>query len=91
MFNTGQPGPLRLFTGSLAKNIAWLLPFGLFGAVLLAFRARPRWAIAQKHQAMVLWGGWLVTGGVFFSVAGFFHEYYLSMLTPPLAALVVDH
>jgi 4-amino-4-deoxy-L-arabinose transferase-like glycosyltransferase len=37
---------------------------------------------------VVLWGGWLLTGGVFFSIAGFFHEYYLSMLAPALAALV---
>ena len=36
----------------------------------------------------MLWGGWLITGAVFFSVAGFFHEYYLSMLAAPLAALV---
>ena len=43
---------------------------------------------SPKHQALVLWGGWLVTGGVFFSVAGFFHEYYLSILGAPLAALV---
>ena len=87
-FNTGQAGPLRLFTAPLSKEASWLLPFGLFGAVLLAFRARPHWPLAPKHQAMVLWGGWLLTGGVFFSVAGFFHEYYLSMLAPPLAALV---
>jgi 4-amino-4-deoxy-L-arabinose transferase-like glycosyltransferase len=30
----------------------------------------------------------LITAAVFFSVAGFFHEYYLSTLAPPLAALV---
>ncbi len=88
IFNTGQPGPLRLFTGSLGKDIGWLLPFGLFGAVLLAFRGRTHWSIDPKHQALVLWGGWLVTEAIFFSVAGFFHEYYLSMLGAPLAALV---
>src|SRR5690606_38259073 len=38
-------------------------------------------------QAVVLWGGWLVTGAVFFSVAEFFHEYYMSMLAPPATAL----
>jgi 4-amino-4-deoxy-L-arabinose transferase-like glycosyltransferase len=35
-----------------------------------------------------LWGGWLLTGAIFFSVAGFFHEYYLSILGAPIAALV---
>ncbi|MEJ2554803.1 MAG: glycosyltransferase family 39 protein, partial [Anaerolineae bacterium] len=86
---TGQAGPLRLFTPPLAKEVSWLLPFGLFSAVLLAFRTRLRWPLAQYGRAMLLWGGWLLTGGVFFSVAGFFHEYYLSLLAPPLAALVV--
>jgi 4-amino-4-deoxy-L-arabinose transferase-like glycosyltransferase len=37
---------------------------------------------------VVLWGGWLLTAAAFFSVAGFFHEYYLAMLGAPLAALV---
>ncbi len=85
---TGQPGALRLFTPPLSKEVSWLLPFGLVSALLLLFSARLRWPLARQHQALVLWGGWLLVGGVFFSVAGFFHEYYLSMLAPPLAALV---
>jgi 4-amino-4-deoxy-L-arabinose transferase-like glycosyltransferase len=88
MFGTGQPGVLRLFTPPLSKEASWLLPFGLFGALILAFRSRLRWPIAPKHQAVVLWGGWLLTGAVFFSIAGFFHPYYLSTLGPPLAARV---
>ena len=85
---TGQPGALRLFIAPLSKEVGWLLPFGLFSLALLAWRSRLRWPLEPKHQAVVLWGGWLVTGAVFFSVAGFFHEYYLSMLAAPLAALV---
>lgn len=85
---TGQPGALRLFTAPLSKEVSWLLPFGLFSAGLVLAGTRLRWPLAVEHQALVLWGGWLATGGVFFSVAGFFHEYYLSMLAAPLAALV---
>ncbi len=88
MSGAGRAGILRLFVSPLSKETSWLLPFGLFGMVLLAFRARLRWPLTPRHQAVVLWGGWLLAGGVFFSVAGFFHEYYLSMLAPPLAALV---
>jgi 4-amino-4-deoxy-L-arabinose transferase-like glycosyltransferase len=51
-------------------------------------RTRLHWPLSPGHQAVLLWGGWLLTGGAFFSVAGFFHEYYLSMIAPPLAALV---
>jgi 4-amino-4-deoxy-L-arabinose transferase-like glycosyltransferase len=84
----GQAGPLRLFIAPLSKEVSWLLPFGLFSLLVLLFGARLRWPVDPQHQAAVLWGGWLLTSGVFFSVAGFFHEYYLSMLAPPLAALV---
>lgn len=85
---TGQPGLLRLFVAPLSKEVSWLLPFGLFGLLLLAFRNRLCWPVGPTHQTAVLWGGWLLIGGVFFSVAGFFHEYYLAMLAPALAALV---
>jgi 4-amino-4-deoxy-L-arabinose transferase-like glycosyltransferase len=87
-FNTGQPGPLRLLIGSLSNELSWLLPFGLFSVAVLVFRKRLRWPIGLEHQAMVLWGGWLLIGMAFFSVAGFFHSYYLALLAPPLAALV---
>jgi 4-amino-4-deoxy-L-arabinose transferase-like glycosyltransferase len=87
MFNIGQPGALRLFIAPLSKEMSWLLPFGILSGLLLAFRKRIRWPIGPDHQVLVLWGGWLATTGVFFSVAGFFHEYYLSTMGPPLAAL----
>ncbi|MEW5960194.1 MAG: glycosyltransferase family 39 protein [Chloroflexota bacterium] len=85
---TGQAGLLRLFTTPLSKEASWLLPFGLFSAALLLFRSRLRWPLTPGHQALVLWGGWLLTGAIFFSIAQFFHEYYLSILGAPLAVLV---
>jgi 4-amino-4-deoxy-L-arabinose transferase-like glycosyltransferase len=85
---TGQPGSLRLFIPPLSKEVSWLLPFALIGAVLVAVGSRWGWPITKNHQALVLWSGWLITCMVFFSIAGFFHEYYLSMLAPPIAALV---
>jgi 4-amino-4-deoxy-L-arabinose transferase-like glycosyltransferase len=88
MFNIGQPGVLRFFTAPLSKETSWLLPFGLFSAVLLFAGARLRWPLAPEHQALVLWGGWLLISLAFFSVANFFHEYYLALLAPPLAVLV---
>ena len=88
MFNTGTAGPLRLVTSPLANEVGWLLPFGLFSVALLIFGSRLRFPLTEKHKAAVLWGGWLLTATVFFSIAGFFHPYYLVMLAPPLAALV---
>jgi 4-amino-4-deoxy-L-arabinose transferase-like glycosyltransferase len=87
LFGTGSAGALRLFIPPLNKEAGWFIPLSLLGMALLLLGARPKWPLAVKHQALLLWGGWLVTGGVFFSTAGFFHEYYLSVLAPPAAAL----
>jgi 4-amino-4-deoxy-L-arabinose transferase-like glycosyltransferase len=84
----GQAGVFRLFTTPLANEIGWLLPFGLAAAGLLVFNGRIRFPLSHAHQAVVLFGGWLLTEVVFFSAASFFHAYYLAMLAPPLAALV---
>jgi 4-amino-4-deoxy-L-arabinose transferase-like glycosyltransferase len=50
--------------------------------------ARKQAHLNQQQQSLTLWGMWVLTQGVFFSVAGFFHTYYLSMLAPGVAALV---
>jgi 4-amino-4-deoxy-L-arabinose transferase-like glycosyltransferase len=87
LFNIGTAGPLRLFTQPLAGQIAWLLPFALLGAVALAWQRRPRLQSDRKQQSLVLWGMWLLTMGIFFSVAGFFHQYYFTVMAPAIAAL----
>jgi 4-amino-4-deoxy-L-arabinose transferase-like glycosyltransferase len=86
--NVGKAGALRLFTSPLNKETSWLLPVALLAIALLLTGSRFSFPLSEKHQALVLWGGWLVTGGVFFSVASYFHEYYLTLLGAPLAALV---
>jgi 4-amino-4-deoxy-L-arabinose transferase-like glycosyltransferase len=86
--STGQAGPLRLIVPPLSNQLSWLLPLGILAALLLLFRGRLTWPLDPARQALVLWGGWLLTDAVFFSIAGFFHEYYLSNVGGPLAALV---
>lgn len=87
MFGTGNPGVLRLFQSGLAAQVSWMLPFGLIALVAMAAVAWRREQIVLR-RGVILWGGWLVTCAVFFSVAGFFHQYYLAMLGAPLAAVV---
>jgi 4-amino-4-deoxy-L-arabinose transferase-like glycosyltransferase len=110
MFNTGSPGPLRLFNEPLGGQIVWLLPLALLGMLALAWqwkpasseepqpatvrgrlarfwRRRPRLRQDQRQQSLIIWGVWLLTMGIFFSVAGFFHQYYLSTLAPAVCAL----
>lgn len=48
---------------------------------------RAPWALNARHTSLALWGMWTVTMAAFFSIAGMFHRYYLSMLAPGIAAL----
>ncbi|GAB4197629.1 MAG: glycosyltransferase family 39 protein [Roseiflexaceae bacterium] len=88
MFGTGEAGPLRLFQQGLAAQVSWLLPFGLMMLIAMACSLSWRRPQTALHRGLILWGGWLLTCAAFFSVAGFFHQYYLTMLGAPLAALV---
>jgi 4-amino-4-deoxy-L-arabinose transferase-like glycosyltransferase len=86
-FESGSPGLLRLFNEPLASQIAWLLPMAILGAVALAWQRRPRLQEDRQQQSLVLWGTWLLTMGVFFSVASFFHQYYMTEMAPAICAL----
>lgn len=86
-FGTGTAGPLRLFVEPLAGQIGWLLPLAILCMIALAWQRRPHWRENRQQQSLVLWGTWLLTMGIFFSVAGFFHPYYLTEMAPAVAAL----
>ncbi|HZB84663.1 MAG TPA: glycosyltransferase family 39 protein [Rubrobacteraceae bacterium] len=85
----GEPGPLRLLDEQLAGQIGWLLPLAVVGLLAAGWqRGRPRLPLNQRQGALVLWGMWLLTMGIFFSIAGRFNAYYMVMLAPAVAALV---
>lgn len=93
MFNTGSKGIFRMFSESLGGQDSWLLPFALFAILALILRMRK----ASGEDAdtrrkllrnLIMWGGSVLTMYVWFSVAGFFHQYYISVLAPGIAALV---
>lgn len=86
MFNTGTAGPLRLFQQELSGQASWLLPFVLFGCMGI-FASLRRKNFTAKHKEALFWLAWLVPVMGFFSIAGFFHQYYLIMMAPPVAAL----
>jgi len=87
MFNTGTAGPLRLFQSELSGQASWLLPFVLCGCIGLFANLR-RKTFTQAHKEALFWLAWLIPVMGFFSIAGFFHQYYLVMMAPPIAALV---
>lgn len=86
MFGTGEKGPLRLFQTELSGQASWLLPVVLLGCIAI-FAGLRRRNITNKHKEVLFWLAWLIPVAAFFSVAGFFHQYYLIMLAPPIAAL----
>jgi 4-amino-4-deoxy-L-arabinose transferase-like glycosyltransferase len=90
---TGTPGILRFFKPPLAMEMSWLLPFALFSLFslfILLLHSRIKLPVESgAHLGLILWGGWLFTGIIFFSmISGIFHSYYVVMLAPPLAAMV---
>ncbi len=87
MFNTGTAGPLRLFQSQLSGQISWLLPFALLAAIGLLLGIRRKQPLSAKQKESLFWLAWLLPMMGFFSIAGFFHQYYLIMLAPAIAAL----
>ena len=84
---TGNPGPLRLFNSALGGQVSWLLPLALLGLIAAAWRTRLRFPLDRRQQGLILWGAWLLVQAAFFSIAGFFHTYYMVMMAPSIAAL----
>ncbi len=90
MFNTGNPGLLRLFNEPLGGQIVWLLPMALLGMLVLMWQRLPRLRELRENReqhSLILWGVWMLTMGIFFSIATFFHQYYLSTFAPAICAL----
>ncbi|WKB36235.1 hypothetical protein QS257_03165 [Terrilactibacillus sp. S3-3] len=88
MFGTGQAGPLRLLSKALSGQASWLLPFVLFGVIGLVLTFIRNRRLTMQHKFAIFWLAWLIPLMIFFSIAGFFHQYYLSLMGPPIAALV---
>ncbi|WP_028402991.1 glycosyltransferase family 39 protein [Ectobacillus panaciterrae] len=87
MFGTGTPGAARLFSKELSGQASWLLPLVLFAGIALVVSFRKNRAFTLQHQFAIFWLTWLLPMMVFFSIANFFHQYYLSMMGPAIAAL----
>ncbi|MDD7796164.1 glycosyltransferase family 39 protein [Clostridium sp. 'White wine YQ'] len=84
-------GITRLFSNnSLSDQIIWLLPLAVIGFIAAAIKEKLRLSLKNEKQiGIVLWAAWLVPVFTYFSfTTGLFHPYYLTMLAPPIAALV---
>ncbi|KRL66746.1 ArnT family glycosyltransferase [Companilactobacillus versmoldensis] len=91
-FNIGTAGPLRLFQQELGPQISWLLIVAILGFFSSFFYYRGSkmkhwWSLNPQRKELWLWAAWLVPVFGFFSVASFFHPYYMIMLAPAIATL----
>jgi 4-amino-4-deoxy-L-arabinose transferase-like glycosyltransferase len=85
----GQPfGPTKLFSDAYGPQAGWLYPLAVLALIVAARltvrtrRADPVWG------GFLMWGTWLGTVGLLFSVMGTIpHTAYLTALAPPVAAL----
>ncbi|MCU1669475.1 MAG: hypothetical protein JWP40_2402 [Blastococcus sp.] len=85
----GATGLGRMFGAEVGGQVAWLLPAALLllvGGLIAVGRTRHS---DLRRAALLLWGGWLVTTALVFSLmAGIFHAYYTVALAPAIAAVV---
>jgi 4-amino-4-deoxy-L-arabinose transferase-like glycosyltransferase len=88
VLGTPAAGPDRLLRGDLGRDTGWLLPAALAvaGLGVLARRRRPR--VDPLRSCLVLWGGWLVTLAVVFSLTTTINAYYTAALSPAVAAIL---
>ncbi|HET6319690.1 MAG TPA: glycosyltransferase family 39 protein, partial [Chloroflexota bacterium] len=81
----GPPGPFRLMNREIGGQIGWFLPLAVVGLLAAAWPATMR-PLDRRRQDVLLWGTWLASQGVFFSLLHSFHRYYLVVLAPAVAA-----
>ena len=85
---TPARGPDRLLRGDLGRDTGWLLPAAIVIAAggIASRRRRPRGD--PLRACFILWGGWLATLAVTFSLTTAINSYYTAAVTPAIAALL---
>lgn len=80
----------RLFSKNvLSDQIVWFLPLAIFGFIAGAIVEKLKFPFNNRKKLdLILWILWLVPEFLYFSYTkGTFHQYYLTMMAPPIAAL----
>ncbi|HET6873885.1 MAG TPA: glycosyltransferase family 39 protein, partial [Acidimicrobiales bacterium] len=85
----GSTGLTRLFGAEMGTQVSWLLPAALIflAAGLIVTRRAPR--TNRTRAGLLLWGAWLIVGGLTISLSqGIIHPYYTVALAPAIGGLV---
>lgn len=83
-------GLQRLFSKNiLSDQIMWFLPIAFIGFIAAVLKEKYKFLIDNKRKAsIVMWFMWLFPEFIYFSFTkGLFHNYYLTMMAAPAAAL----
>lgn len=83
-------GLARLFSKNiLSDQIMWFLPIAFLGFIAAALKERLKFKLDNaKKVSIVMWFMWLFPEFIYFSFTkGLFHNYYLTMMAAPTAAL----
>lgn len=83
-------GLQRLFSKNiLSDQIMWFLPIAFIGFIAAAFKEKLKIKLDNSKKAsIVMWFMWLFPEFIYFSFTkGLFHNYYLTMMAAPAAAL----
>jgi 4-amino-4-deoxy-L-arabinose transferase-like glycosyltransferase len=97
MNSGGSPSIFRVFGNGLAGDISWLLAFALIG--VLAWVRRPNALslkgfeeagfMSERGLILIAMLLWFIPGFLYFSfTTGFWHDYYIATIAPPIAGLV---
>ena len=97
MNSGGNPGIFRVLREGLAGDISWLLAVALIG--VLAWIRRPdvlslrgmeeAGYMSERGLTLLALLIWLIPGLLYFSfTTGFWHDYYIATIAPPIAGLV---
>ena len=79
----GQPGVDRLFNYNVGGQIAWLIPTTLVAiAIVIIFK--------QNRAITAFYAVWALTFFAMFSAVGGIHQFYVSSLALPMAALIAS-
>ena len=79
----------RMFGTTLGGQISWLIPFAILAAVALVILIGRRSRTDLARASVLLWAAWLILEFIVLSFQqGTQHPYYVSAMSPAIAALV---
>ncbi len=90
LFSQSEPKPVwdRLFTSGYGRDTGWLLPAALLAGLAVLWQRRRSKRFDPWRAGALLWGVWLLTLAIVFTVSTTMNSYYAGALSPAVAGLL---